>query len=181
MKIKNAFAVLIEFFEITIILSSVIVLSYIFVGQLLEVSGDSMFPTFHDKEQMVAEKLSIKYKDPQRGEVMIFQHPTQKEVLIIKRVIGMPGEILTIKDGAVYINGNLLNEPYLKSDISTEGNVYIKEGIDFRIPENAYVMLGDNRNKSTDSRYWGPIKKEDMVGRSLFVYYPLSNFRFTWK
>ena len=177
MKFRNMLAILGEFFEITCIMAAVVVLSYIFVGQLLEVSGESMFPTFHDKEQLVAEKVSLSYKEPERGEVMIFEHPTQKGALIIKRVIGLPNEDLTIKNGSVYINGNILNEPYLSADTKTEGNIIIKEGTNFRIPDRSYVVLGDNRDKSTDSRYWGVINRDNMVGRGLFVYFPIRNFR----
>ena len=136
-----------------------------------------MFPTFKDKEQLVAEKLTLKYKKPERGEVVIFEHPTQKGELIIKRIIGMPGERLIIKNGSVYINDNILNEPYLAKGTVTEGNVLIKENNEFVIPDNNYVLMGDNRGKSTDSRYWGTININGMVGRGLFVYFPIKDFR----
>ncbi|NMB69890.1 signal peptidase I [candidate division WWE3 bacterium] len=177
MKFKASLAILGEFFEITCIMAAVIVLCYIFVGQLLEVSGESMFPTFKDKEQLVAEKLSLSYKPPVRGEVVIFEHPTQKGELIIKRIIGMPGERITIKNGDVYINDNILDEPYLADGTKTEGNITIKDDAEFIIPEDNYVLMGDNRGKSTDSRYWGTINIDNMVGRGLFVYFPLKNFR----
>jgi signal peptidase I len=177
MKFRNILSILGEFFEITAIMAAVVVLCYIFVGQLLEVDGDSMFPTFKHQEQIVAEKLTLNYRKPERGEVMIFEHPTAKGELIIKRVIGMPQERLLIKDNSVYINDNILNEPYLTENTITEGNITIKENTEFLIPENHYVLMGDNRGKSTDSRYWGPISIEGMVGRGLFVYYPTANFR----
>jgi len=180
MKFRNILSILGEFFEITAIMAAVIVLCYIFVGQLLEVDGESMFPTFKDKEQLVAEKLTLNYRKPERGEVMIFEHPTIKGELIIKRVIGMPNERILIKGGSVYINDNILMEPYLSENTVTEGNITIKENTEYIIPENHYVLMGDNRGKSTDSRYWGPISIEGMVGRGLFVYFPTGNFRFLW-
>lgn len=178
MKIKNFFTIIAEFFEITFIMAGVVLLSYIFVGLLLEVSGDSMFPTFHDKEQLVAEKLTLEYKEPQRGEVVIFEHPTQAGALIIKRIVGMPGETISLENGQVYINGNLLNEPYLAAGTKTEGNLVIKENLEFNIPSNHYVVLGDNRAKSLDSRYWGTVDRYKIKARGLFVYFPLKNFRF---
>lgn len=159
-------------------MAAVIVLCYIFVGQLLEVDGDSMFPTFKDKEQLVAEKLSLSYKKPARGDILIFEHPTYKGELIIKRVIGMPQERIKISNGSIYINDNILQEPYLADNVVTAGNIFIKENDEYLIPENSYVMMGDNRAKSTDSRYWGPVSIDNMVGRGLFVYFPTPNFRF---
>lgn len=178
LNIKNILNTLYQFFEVTLILSAVVVLCYIFVGQLLEVSGDSMFPTFHDKEQLVAEKLTIKYEPPKRGEILIVEHPNEPGMLLIKRVIGLPGEVITIKNGYVYINGNILDEPYLTDSVTTEGGLTIKDGIDYRIPDDSYVFMGDNREKSTDSRYYGNVKMGNIVGRGLFVYYPIKNFRF---
>lgn len=149
---------------------------YFFVGQLLEVTGDSMYPTFHDKEQIIAEKVSIKVKELERGEILIFEHPNEKGRLLIKRLIGLPGETIKIKNGKVYINGKELNEPYL-SDTTTEGQSFIKDGLEYKIRENTYVMMGDNRLKSTDSREWGFVDKELIVGRGVVVYYPFNRIR----
>lgn len=149
---------------------------YFFVGQLLEVTGDSMYPTFYDKEQIIAEKLSIKVKDLKRGEILIFEHPFEKGRLLIKRLTGLPGETIRIRGGKVFINNVALEEPYL-DNITTEGQSFLKEGLEYKIPENAYVMMGDNRIKSTDSREWGFVKKDLIVGRGVLVYYPLNRIR----
>ncbi len=174
--IKPALKIILDIFEITLICTSVFIIMYFFVGQLLEVTGDSMYPTLHDKEQIVAEKISIKVKDLKRGEIIIFEHPNEKGKLLIKRLIGLPGETIRIEDEKVYINGSELIEPYL-TNTKTEGQSYIKEGIDYKIPDDSYILMGDNRSKSTDSREWGYVSKELIVGRGVFVYYPINRIR----
>jgi signal peptidase I len=175
--IKPAFKIFLDFFEITIICTLVFIIMYFFVGQLLEVTGDSMYPTFHDKEQIIAEKISVKVKDLKRGEILIFEHPQEKGRLLIKRLIGLPGETIKIKNGKVYINGSELSESYLASNVTTEGQNYLKEGLDYTVPDDSYVMMGDNRLKSTDSREWGFVSKELIVGRGVIVYYPFNRIR----
>jgi signal peptidase I len=175
--IKPAFKILLDFFEVTLICTFVFIIIYFFVGQLLEVTGDSMYPTFHDKEQIVAEKISVKVKDLKRGEILIFEHPFEKGRLLIKRLVGMPGEKIRIKSGKVFINGIELAEPYLAKTTVTEGQNFLKEGLEYTIRENTYVMMGDNRLKSTDSREWGFVNKESIVGRGVFVYYPFNRIR----
>ncbi|NMB91545.1 signal peptidase I [candidate division WWE3 bacterium] len=173
---KSTFKILFDFFEILIICTAVFLIIYFFVGQLLEVTGDSMYPTFHDKEQIIAEKLSIKMKGVKRGEVLIFEHPSEKGRLLIKRLIGLPGETIKIQNGKVFIDNVELKEPYL-SNVETEGQSFLEEGIEYEIPKDSYVMMGDNRPKSTDSREWGYVKKELIVGRGVVVYYPISRIR----
>jgi signal peptidase I len=168
---------LVDFFEILIIAVFVFVLVYLFIGQLLEVSGDSMIPNFHDKEQIIAEKLSIKFKPLQRGEIVIFRHPDEPDHLLIKRLVGLPNETIKLEDGFVYINGERLSEPYVLNGGPTPGGNKIEEGMEYKIAYDTYVFLGDNREESTDSRAWGAVPTELIVGRGLLVYYPLDSFR----
>lgn len=174
---KNVFKAFFDFFEITFVLATVAILVYLFVGQLLEVSGDSMEPAFKDKEQLIAEKISINYKNIQRGEIIIFQHPQESGRLLIKRVVGLPGEIIMILNGQVFINNNPLEETYLPQDTFTKEGVLIKEGVEYQIEQNSYLLFGDNREKSTDSRSWGAVPKELLIGRGVIVYYPFSSIR----
>jgi signal peptidase I len=172
--------ILLDFFEVLVISSLVFAIVYVFIGQLMEVSGNSMYPTYLDKERIIAEKVSLKYKEIKRGEVVIFQHPTIKERhLLIKRVIALPGETFRISNGFVYINGVKLNEPYLQKDKPTNeiANGVILENVDYTLDSDSYILLGDNRTQSTDSRYFGGIHKENIIGRAFFVYYPLNRIR----
>jgi len=176
---RKTLDILLEFFELTIIGALIFVIVYLFVGQLLEVSGDSMEPNFHDKEQIVAEKLSPNITELKRGDIVIFNDPTQKDKLVIKRIVGLPGEEVKIENGLVYINNTLLEEPYLAMDTYTnlKYNHKIKEGEEYEIGEDSYIVLGDNRDNSRDSREWGALHKNNILGKAMIVYYPVKNFK----
>ncbi|KKS03031.1 MAG: Signal peptidase I [candidate division WWE3 bacterium GW2011_GWF2_41_45] len=173
-RIRNAAADLIE---LLLIGTTVFLLVYILVGQFLEVSGSSMHPYLLDKEQIIAEKLSIKFDPLKRGEVIIFWHPKTKSDLLVKRVVGLPGERIKIENGFVFIDGKKLEEPYLASNVVTKGTDFLAEGQEHKIAEGYYIVLGDNRSESTDSRYWGPVQKDTVIGRALAVFYPINNIR----
>jgi signal peptidase I len=168
---------LIEFLTLTFISAGVIVLVFWLVGQPLEISGDSMLPTIKDGEQIIVEKLTIKSTLPQRGEVLIVRHPQNDSVFIIKRVIGLPGEKIKIEDDSVFINDEKLDEPYLQAGIKTIGRSFLGDNTEYMIPQKNYMVLGDNREDSADSRNWGTIELNKIVGRPVFVYYPWKNFR----
>lgn len=171
---------ILDFLELVLISAVVFIVVYFFVGQLLEVSGESMEPTLRDKERLIAEKLSIKFKELQRGDIVIFvnpKYPEQNQRLIIKRVVGLPGETIQISEGKVIINDITLQEDYLPENTITAGRSALEEGASYRIAEDSYVLLGDNREHSRDSREWGAIKIDSIVGRAFFVYYPVSSAR----
>jgi len=176
-KNRNFLTIFFDILEITIISATIFLLVYLFVGQLLEVTGDSMDPTLLDKEQVLAEKLSIRFNPIDRGDIVIFKHPEQNDRLLIKRVIGLPFDIVKISTGRVYINGHMLDEYYLDSGALTYANKSMLEGVEYAVPESSYILIGDNRDKSSDSRSFGPIRRELIVGKAAFVYYPFSSFR----
>lgn len=173
---KKAINTLIEFFELSLIGAVIFVIVYLFIGQLLEVSGNSMEPNFHNKEQIIAEKLVTNVK---RGDIVIFNDPTNPTDLIIKRVVGLPNETFMIKEGMVYINNEILKESYLAegtiTDLRYKKN--LEEGEEYKIGEDSYILLGDNREESKDSRYWGALHKDSIIGKALLIYYPFENFR----
>lgn len=137
---------------------------YIFLVQPHRVKGESMVPNFMDGELLLTEKISYRLYRPERGNVIVFQAP-EKKVDFIKRVIGLPGETVTIADGYVYINGEKIKEPYITQ--STDGNLKITVG------ESEYFVLGDNRGASSDSRSFGTIKKKSIKGKAWVVYWPI--------
>ena len=175
---KKFFAYLLDFAEIVLIAVTVFVIVYLFVAQLLEVTGNSMYPTFKDKEQIIAEKVSVKLKELERGEIIIVKSPKDNSRLLIKRVIGLPGERIMVNGGKVFINGGELYEPYLAEGASTYEGALVKEGLEYQIALGSYFLLGDNREQSSDSREYGTFPNELIVGRGVVVYYPLENFRF---
>lgn len=127
----------------------------------------SMETTIMVKDRLIANRLQYLFKDPQRGDIIVFKYPDDENWLYVKRVIGLPGETVVIKDGAVYINDKKLDEPYLREPMI--GNFG-----PFQVPEGKYFMLGDNRNNSKDSRYWQNkyVSKDKILGKAIFQYYP---------
>ncbi|MBN1137349.1 MAG: signal peptidase I [Anaerolineae bacterium] len=141
----------------------------VFVGQATRVQGQSMEPNLHTDQRLVVEKVSYRFHGPRRGDVVVIRVPSQGEELLIKRVIGLPGETVEILNGQVYIDGQLLDEPY------TDGST--RQGRIGRVvvPALHVFVMGDNRDHSNDSRTFGPVPIENIVGRAWLSYWPLSN------
>ncbi|MEZ4180094.1 MAG: signal peptidase I [Candidatus Doudnabacteria bacterium] len=147
----------------------------IFVAEPFVVSGSSMVPNFHNKEYLVVDKISYRFSEPQRGDVVIFKYPKDTSQYFIKRIIGLPGEKVQVNNGSVVVyndahpDGVTINEPYLKSNSSTFGpNDVVALGTD------EYYVLGDNRLASSDSRVWGILPKHDIIGQAFLRVLPLS-------
>ena len=135
-----------------------------------------MYPTLHSGDQLWVEKLSPRFRAPRRGEIVTFSTArlgsgTRREDLV-KRVVGLPGEHLEIRDGRVYIDGQPLDEPYLAPDLVTEARV--AAFADIVLAEDEYYVLGDNRPDSSDSRVFGPVAKRDIIGEVLIRIYPFN-------
>nr|WP_296093440.1 signal peptidase I [uncultured Dorea sp.] len=145
-----------------------------FVGQRTRVSGSSMETTLHNGDNLIVDKLSYRFRDPKRYDIIVFPYKYEENTYYIKRIIGMPGETLQIKDGYVYIDGEQLT-----SDIY--GNELIEDPQTAEEPvtlgEDEYFVMGDNRNHSMDSRdpSVGVLKKSDLMGRAWVRIYPFNN------
>lgn len=175
-------AILDFFLEIaeTAILAILIFLAlYLFLVRPHQIRGDSMLPNFHNGEYLLTEMVShnLLKKDPQRGEVIVFRSPEQPNLDFIKRIIALPGEKIKLQNGKVFIineanpEGFLLREDYLGEGTVTEGRRTIKEGEVFEV-DDGYIVMGDNRERSSDSREWGVIKRENIIGRVWLRYWP---------
>jgi signal peptidase I len=160
-----------------VLLAVILYIGISFAVQTVHVEGLSMFATLDDNDYLIANKIDYRLHAPQRGDIIILRPPNNNSTDFIKRVIALPGERLLIRDGVVYINGHRLIEPYLPeawvvfnnwpATGSTNGSV---------IPPNQYFVMGDNRNKSQDSRYFGPIGRDRIDGRAWFRIWPLAHF-----
>lgn len=166
-----------DFLELLIICASIIALTFWFVGQPVQVSGSSMEPNLSNNQQLIAEKLTYKLREPERGEVAILKHPENPPVLLVKRIVGLPGDTFEIKDGQIYVNGSKLEEPYINNSELTQGKNKLKDNQKIKVPEDKYIVLGDNRDDSADSRNWGFIDEGSLVGRASLVYAPISEFK----
>lgn len=167
---------LLSFLETVVVALVISIVLYLFIMTPHEVIGNSMHPTYQNGEYLMANKLLYRFKDPQRGDVIIFKYSDTQD--FIKRVIGLPGDKVMLKDGHIYINDKLVDESaYLSDSIYTNGGEFLHEGETITVPDNQYFVCGDNRPHSSDSRTFGPISKDDIKGKAWLVYYPFSQFR----
>lgn len=162
-----------DLMETVVISLAVFVVVYLLLFQPHQVRGNSMYPTFSDGEYILTEKISYRLKDPQRGDVIIFHAPRNEEYDYIKRVIGLPGETIKIENNHIFINDQLLVEHYLPTGFLTHPGSFLQKDSVVRVPEKAYFVLGDNRNHSSDSREWGFVPRQNIVGRAWIRYWPL--------
>ncbi len=176
----------IDILQSVIIAVFVCTVIYLFIAIPNQVSGSSMQPNFHDAELLLTNKivqwlgdtpigqsLGVNY---QRGDVIVFQKPGEKD--FIKRVIGLPGDKVSIKNGNVYINGQQLVEDYIPSEVRTNGGTFLETGDEKTVPDGHYFVMGDNRGNSEDSRYSeiGFIDRSWMKGKVILRYWPLNVF-----
>lgn len=144
----------------------------LFVAKPFIVSGASMVPTFQTGQYLIVDELSYHFSQPQRGDVVIFKYPLDTSQYFIKRVIGLPGETVNVRGGAVSITKKdgstlTLTEPYVKNT----GN---GSDMSVTLPPEQYFVMGDNRPESSDSRYWGLVPRSDIVGRAFVRLLPVN-------
>ncbi len=148
----------------TIILAVVLYFGINAVSARVRVDGFSMRPTLQDGEYILVNKLAYKTGQPHRGDIVVFIFPVNPQEDLIKRVIGLPGETVSIHDGTVKVNGVTLSEPYIASPPAYNG--------DWTVAEGQLFVLGDNRNDSRDSHQWGLLPIENVIGKSVLIYWP---------
>lgn len=150
------FSILVSFFII------------LFVYQPVKVEGDSMEPGLEDQERIFINKLVYRWENIGRGDIVVFHYPADRRKSFIKRVIALPGDRVRISYGHVYVNGRLLQEPYVPEEF-----LDTKSYPETVIPANSYFALGDHRSMSRDSREFGPIGRSDIYGKAVFGYWPM--------
>ena len=143
-----------------------------FIVELYLVDGPSMRPTLQSAERLVVNKFIYRFRPPERGEILVFRYPRDPSRDFIKRVIAVPGDTIEIRDGRVYVNAALLNEPYILS--KTRGNYPLAT-----VPEGHIFVMGDNRNNSEDSRFAdvGFVPFDLIKGKAMLVFWPVSQFK----
>lgn len=164
-----------EFFKDTIryiifIVVVLLVVNYVF--SLQQVIGVSMNPQLKDGDILILNKIKYRFFDVERGDIVAVQFKDTN--YIVKRIIGLPGDTISIKNNQIYINGNLYEEDYLSKDVITEDFELTELGYD-KIPENMYFVLGDNRQDSTDSRELGLVNKDNILGETFIRIFPLNS------
>lgn len=148
-------------------------LMVVFLYQPVKVEGTSMQPELLDQERIFVNKFVYHFEGIQRGDIVVFWYPKDPSKSFIKRVVGVPGDVIQIKDGQVYVNGQLLQERYVPTgyqDLDSYAPIRVKEGF--------YYVLGDHRNASNDSRSWGLVPRKYIYGKAVFRYWPVDKAGF---
>lgn len=176
---KSVFkGVLVAIFDFVKTVATIVILAIVirvFVIQPYIVEGQSMEQSFQNNDYLITEKISFRFREPQRGEVVIFHPPDNPSVNYIKRIVGLPEDKVEVKDGSVFVNDEKIYEPYLKSNeetLSPKNNDYV-----YILKEGEYFVFGDNRNHSRDSREIGAIPEENIVSRVWFRLLPINNLK----
>lgn len=162
--------------EAIVVALAISVVLYLFFMTPHEVVGTSMVPNFQNGEHLIANKVVYTLSEPKRGDVVIFKYSDTQD--FIKRVIGMPGETVSLMDGKIFINNVQLDETeYLSDVVYTSGGDFLREGETIEVPQGMYFVSGDNRPHSSDSREFGPVDANSIKGKAWLVYYPFDNLR----
>jgi signal peptidase I len=163
-----------EVFKFALIALVIVIPFRIYIAQPFIVSGSSMFPTFHNGEYIIVDQITYRMEEPKRGDVVIFRYPNDPSKFFIKRIIGLPGEIVQLANGITTIinpkthEKTVLDEEYLVTD-KTDDHLSIT------LSPSEYFVMGDNRSASSDSRVWGPVPEKNLVGRALIRLLPLNS------
>jgi signal peptidase I len=153
----------VDIFE-TLVLSVVLFVSVNIISARIRVDGDSMVPTLISGEYVVVNRMSYRLGNPHRGDIIVFHFPRNPAEEYIKRIIGLPGDMIEVMNGTVYINGQPLDESYLDVKVNYTGK--------WEVPQGHLFVLGDNRNNSSDSHDWGTVPMNYVVGKAVMVYWP---------
>lgn len=154
----------------TIILAVVLFFAINAVSARVRVDGFSMLPTLQDGEYVLVNRLAYRNDLPIRGDIIVFVSPQSPNLDLIKRVIGLPGDVVRIFEGKVEVNGQKLDEPYIAAAPIYNG--------EWNVPEGNLFVLGDNRNDSSDSHAWGLLPIENVIGKAILIYWPIPDWNF---
>jgi signal peptidase I len=148
----------------TLVLAIFLFLAINAVSARIRVDGSSMVPTLSDGQFVMVNKLAYRLGGPSHGDVVVFHYPRDPEQEYIKRIIGLPGDTVEMMGGHVYVNGQIIEEPYIAADARNTG--------EWQVPGDHVFVLGDNRNNSQDSRNFGTVSMSEMIGKAIFIYWP---------
>lgn len=148
----------------TVLLTVLIYVAVNFATGRFRIEGSSMEPSMHPNQYVLVDKISYMLSDPKRGDVVVFNFPQATERDFIKRIIGLPGETVSVRGGVVYVNDVPLDEPYISAPPTYENT--------WTLAPDQFFVLGDNRNSSSDSHTWGPLDRGYLIGRAILVYWP---------
>ena len=161
-----------DILETIVFVGSLFIVLYLFIVQPHQVRGASMDNTFHNGDYILTSKIAYKFGQIKRGDIIVFKSPKNPDIDFIKRVIAISGDTIKISDSNVYINDQILKEPYTTTKTSIFDSGFIADGEVATVPPGYVFVMGDNRPRSSDSREFGFIPKTDIIGEVFFRYYP---------
>lgn len=170
--LKSVIDFVMDILETIVFVGSLFIVIYLFIMGPNQVRGVSMEKTFQTGDYILTSRIAYKFKPIERGDVIVFKSPQNPDIEYIKRVIGLPGDIVLIKNGQVYVNDKLLSENYANTETTPSEGGIVKENEPLTIPTDYIFVMGDNRRESSDSRVFGPIKINSIVGSVFFRYFP---------
>lgn len=171
---KSILNFVMDILETIVFVGSLFIVVYLFVAQPNQVKGASMDPTFGSGDYIFTSKITYKMRSYHRGDVIVFKSPHNPDIEYIKRIIGVPGDEVMVKDSEVYVNGRQLKEPYIAAKTNLWEGGFSKNGEGAKVADGMLFVMGDNRPRSSDSREFGPITQESVIGQVFYRYFPPS-------
>lgn len=172
--IKKIIDFVMDILETVVFIGSLFIVTYLFILQPNQVKGVSMEPTFHSGDYILTSKVTYKFRSPQRGDVVVFRSPRNPDIEYIKRILGLAGDKIEIKSGDLFVNDILTQENYISARTNLWDGGYLKESTPIIVPNGYLFVMGDNRPRSSDSREFGPVPIEGIIGFVFYRYFPPS-------
>ena len=178
--LKGIIGFVMDMLETIVFVGAMFVVVNYYILQPSQVRGSSMLPTLRDNDRIFVSRVTYKLRQPQRGDIVVLNSPENKEIEFVKRVIGLPGDKIMIDDCSppfrtqcdIYVNGEKLSESYIKDKTQLYENSIYSEGQEFTVPDQSVFVMGDNRTGSLDSRIFGPVRQDSIIGVVFFRYFP---------
>ncbi len=171
--IKGIIDFVMDILETVAFIGSIFIVVYLFIITPNQVKGASMEPSFKSGDYILTSRVTYKLRRPDRGDVVVFKAPKNPDIEYIKRIIGLPGDKILIENGQVYVNGQALPEQYTAAATNLWEGGFIKEGTTIIVPDGYVFVMGDNRPRSSDSREFGPVPVESIIGQVFYRYFPV--------
>jgi len=171
--VKGIIAFVMEIMETVVFVGSLFIVVYLFILQPNQIKGSSMVPTFYNGNYIFTSKITYKIRQPHRGDIVVFHSPKNHDIEFIKRIIGLSGDTVLIKNKELYVNGVLLQEKYISAKTTLVPGSFAQEGVPIHVPQGQLFVMGDNRPRSSDSREFGTIPKDSIVGQVFYRYFPV--------
>jgi len=170
--VKAVIDFVMDILETVVFIGSIFIVVYLFIMQPNQVKGESMVPSFQNGDYILTSKITYKFRNYQRGDVVVFKSPKNPDIDYIKRIIGLPGDRILFKGSQVYVNNKQITEKYIAAPNNLWDAGFAKEGQEVTIPEESLFVMGDNRPHSSDSREFGLISTSSIIGHVFYRYYP---------